>query len=82
MSEDLQRVAKRIARQMASLQDGSIPQDAKGLALFMGLGLALGMCFEQATGVSFQTRKPQEILKWALALSGPTAAHPSKVRLT
>lgn len=79
MSHDLQRVTLRIAKQMASLRDSQVPKDPKGLAVFMGLGLALGMCYEQGTGKSFQQEKPTEILKWALSLRDEV---PQKVRLT
>jgi hypothetical protein len=69
MSNDLARVAKRIARQMADLMKSDpLTKNSDQLSVFIGMGICLGMVFEQATGQDPARRLPQEIIRWAAGL--------------
>lgn len=67
MSNDLTRVTKQIAEQMARLA-GEKDKSVEILGIFMGLGLALGHCYTTATGRPFNSVKPIDIIRWALDL--------------
>ena len=72
MSNDLAKVSKRIAKQMAELSQGDLgllkENNPKLLEVFMGLGIALGYCYEAGTGQSMTRMKPHEMLRWAIDL--------------
>lgn len=69
MSNDLALVAKRIARLAADMTKADIAtKNAEQMAAFMGLMMALNICFQQATGQDPMKRAPQEILRWAAGL--------------
>lgn len=67
MSNDLKRVTKMIAQQMAQLS-ASKDKSQEILGIFMGLGLGLGHCYTTATGKPFNSIKPVDMVKWALEL--------------
>lgn len=67
MTNDLIKVSKMIARQMAQLSAGK-DKNTEILGVFMGLGIALGHCYTIATGNPWGKMKPLDIIKWAVAL--------------
>ena len=54
------RIARRIVTQMMALAE-----QQSELAIFMGYGLCLAVCFEEMTGKSAMYIKPQALMQWA-----------------
>jgi hypothetical protein len=64
MSETEIRIARRIATYMLEISEQQVD-----INFFQGLGLALAVVFEECTRLPAGSRKPQELLEWARALS-------------
>ena len=60
--EKLKIVAKRIARQMEAVRGAQ-----QGRELFMGMGICMGIVYEEITGSPPQ-KKVSDILEWAKSL--------------
>lgn len=54
------RIARRLVTYMLDIAEQQVD-----LAAFIGVGLALAVVFEETTGRSAQSLKPQEIIEWA-----------------
>lgn len=63
-------VAKRITNAMASLVNNEASSHDDTMRL-QGLGFALGIIFEEFTGHSAKSRRPSELMKWAIELPEP-----------
>lgn len=54
------RIARRLVTYMLDIAEQQVD-----LSAFMGIGIALAVVFEETTGRSAQSLKPQEIMEWA-----------------
>jgi hypothetical protein len=69
MSPESIRAARRIVREMLKVSQMGT---SRGLQdLYMGMGLALGILFEECTGKKLKETKPIEVVKWARDLPDP-----------
>lgn len=57
------RIVKRLTHEMLQVAHEKID-----LSLFMGLGYALAICYEETTGRTVNDKKPKELMQWALDL--------------
>ncbi len=67
MTREMDNLTKRLAFAMAEMVN-SKDKSKEALGVFIGLGMALGMCFELVTGHSVKDKKPMDVLKWAISL--------------
>ncbi len=67
MTNEMSKLTKYLAFAMAEMVN-SKDKSVEALGVFMGLGMALGMCFELVTGRSAKGEKPADVLKWAISL--------------
>lgn len=63
MSEPEIRIAKRLATYMMEVAEQQVD-----LNFFQGLGLGLGIVYEETQGRSVNNMKPRELIQWALNL--------------
>jgi hypothetical protein len=57
------RIAKRVTHYMLEVANEQIDMN-----FFMGLGFSLGIIYEEVTGKTCASLKPQELMQWALGL--------------
>lgn len=57
------RIAKRVAHEMLQ-----VAHEQVDLHFYMGLGFSIAIIYEEMTGRSAASRKPQELIQWALEL--------------
>lgn len=57
------RIAKRVAHEMLQIATEQID-----LHFFMGMGMALAICYEEITGRTAADKKPQQLIQWTLDL--------------
>lgn len=57
------RIARRLVNEMLE-----VAKDQTDMSMFIGLGLALALCFEEMTARSAKNMKPRELMQWAKEL--------------
>ena len=67
MTNEMSKLTKRLAFAMAEMVN-SKDKSVEALGVFMGLGMALGMCCQLVTGRPVTSEKPMDVLKWAISL--------------
>lgn len=70
MTECEIRIARRIATYMLEVAEQRVD-----LAFFQGLGLALGVVYEECTGHTVNNKKPKGVIEWAQNLPEVTYPH-------
>lgn len=63
MTESEIRIARRLATYMLE-----VAEQQADLNFFQGLGLALGILYEETQSLSIANMKPRDLLQWALTL--------------
>lgn len=64
------RIARRLATYMLEVAEQKVD-----MHFFQGLGLGLGVVFEETTGRTASNKKPKEIIQWALNLPQVPYSH-------
>lgn len=62
-------ISKRIAQAMGALILNT--SDHESTLRLQGLGLALAFCFEEIMGISSKSKRPSELITWAIQLPEP-----------